>query len=79
MLALRVGKTAPRRPPRVLILGPPGSGRCTQAAVLAKTYGLVHISTRQLLKAEAATNPKRGRTIRNCLERGDLVPEAIVN
>ena len=46
MLSLRFKSNAPRRPPRVIILGPPGSGRDTQALMVAQQFGLVHISAR---------------------------------
>jgi SpoVK/Ycf46/Vps4 family AAA+-type ATPase len=52
MLSLRFKSNAPRRPPRVIILGPPGTGRDTQATLCAQQFGLVHISARQLLKGE---------------------------
>jgi SpoVK/Ycf46/Vps4 family AAA+-type ATPase len=57
MLSLRFKSNAPRRPPRVIILGPPGSGRDTQAKLIAQQFGLVHISARQLLKGEIQKNP----------------------
>lgn len=49
MLKLRYKSDAPRRPPRVILLGPPGSSRSTQSQVLADTFGLVNISPMQLL------------------------------
>ena len=52
MLRLRCKSGAPRRPPRVILLGPPGSGRSTQSQLIAKKYGLTHICTRSLLKDE---------------------------
>ena len=52
MLRLRCKSGAPRRPPRVILLGPPGSGRSTQAQLIARKYGLTHICTRSLLKDE---------------------------
>jgi SpoVK/Ycf46/Vps4 family AAA+-type ATPase len=52
MLKLKFRSNAPRRPPRVLILGPPGSGRSSQAKKVAQAYGFVHISTTELLKDE---------------------------
>ena len=52
MLSLRFKSNAPRRPPRVIILGPPGTGRDTQATLCAQQFGLVHISARQLLRGE---------------------------
>lgn len=60
MLDLRYKINAPKRPPRFLIAGPPGSGKATQAAAIAKAYGLVHISVKALLKKEIATNKESG-------------------
>jgi hypothetical protein len=78
MLRIRYRSNAPRRPPRVILLGPPGSGRSTQAASIAKRYGLVHICTRTLLKAEIKKNPEAGKLISTCLDNGSLVPDTIV-
>jgi len=50
MLRLRFKSNSPRRPPRIIIVGPPGSGRDTQSRILAETFGLVHISVKQILK-----------------------------
>ena len=52
LLELRYKNNAPRRPPRIIIAGPPGSGKETQAAALSRVYGLVHVSTKKLLKKE---------------------------
>lgn len=78
MLRIRFRSNAPRRPPRVILLGPPGSGRSTQAEVLSKRYGLVHICTRTLLKAEIARNPESGQLISRCIDAGQMVPDQIV-
>jgi len=51
-MKLRYKSDAPRRPPRIVILGPPGSGRTTQCEALAQTFGLVKVSVRDLLKKE---------------------------
>lgn len=51
MLDLRYKSDAPRRPPRILIMGPPGSGRTTQAKLMAECFGLVLIDCRAMLKA----------------------------
>ena len=60
MLRIRFRANAPRRPPRVVLLGPPGSGRSTQAQIIAQRYGLVHVCTRALLKHEINRNPSVG-------------------
>lgn len=52
MLRIRYKNDAPRRPPRVILLGPPGSGRGTQAKIIAKRFGLVCIQAGALLRDE---------------------------
>jgi pantothenate kinase len=44
MINLRFRVNAPRRPPRVIILGPPGSGRSTTSEIISKRFGLVNVS-----------------------------------
>ena len=44
MLRLKFRSNAPRRPPRVFVIGPPGSGRTTQANKIADAFGLVCVS-----------------------------------
>ena len=44
MMNLRFRINAPRRPPRVIILGPPGSGRSTTAEIISQRFGLVNVS-----------------------------------
>ena len=79
MLKLRFKSNAPRRPPRVILVGPPGSGRSSQAKILAEMFGLVNISTRQLLKSEIKRNKQAGQTIAECIARGELIPDGLVN
>lgn len=50
MMALKVN--SPKRPPRIILLGPPGSGRNTQAKTLSQRYGIVHVSVMHLMKDE---------------------------
>lgn len=57
MINLRFRSNAPRRPPRVILLGPPGSGRTTTAEILSKRFGLVNVSPLRLLENEAKRNP----------------------
>ena len=78
MLRIRYRNNAPRRPPRVILLGPPGSGRSTQAEIISKRYGLVHVNTRTLLRQEISRNPEVGKIISAALDGGKLVPDQIV-
>ena len=50
MLRVRFRNGAPRRPPKVLLLGPPGSGRTTQSSIIAHRFGLVQVSPEMLVK-----------------------------
>lgn len=70
MLRIRYRSNAPRRPPRVILLGPPGSGRSIQASIIAKRYGLVHVCTRSLLKNEISRNPEAAQLITRCIDSG---------
>ena len=79
MLSLRFKPNAPKRPPRALIVGPPGSGKDTQAKLLAEEFGLVYISTRALLKNEIRKNNDNSKEVASCIEAGDPAPDAIVN
>lgn len=63
MFRIRFRANNPRRPPRVVLLGPPGSGRSTQAEIIAQRYGLVHVCTRSLLKHEINRNPSVGQIV----------------
>lgn len=51
-IALKFGSISPKQVPKVILFGPPGSGRHTQAAILAQTFGLIHVSVNELLKQE---------------------------
>ena len=63
MLRIRYKSDAPRRPPRVILLGPPGSGRSTQAKILSSRFGLVHVCTRSLIKEEIVRKPELAQVI----------------
>ena len=57
MLKLRYKQDAPRRAPKIILVGPPGSGCQTQSKALAQYFGLVRISVREMLKKEIQANP----------------------
>jgi adenylate kinase len=63
---------------RVLMIGAPGAGKGTQAVRMAEHFGLVHISSGDLLRKHVAAETNIGRQISGYLANGDLVPDAIV-
>ncbi len=63
---------------RVLLIGAPGAGKGTQAVRVADHFGLTHISSGDLLRDHIARETTIGRAAREYVERGDLVPDAIV-
>ena len=63
---------------RILILGPQGSGKGTQAKRMASSRGGVHVATGDILRAATAEGSELGRRIEPILERGDLVPDDLM-
>ena len=63
---------------KIIFIGPPGSGKGTQATRLASRFGIPHISSGDLLRTHVARRTALGEAIRAALERGDLVPDAII-
>ncbi|MET0496144.1 MAG: adenylate kinase [Actinoplanes sp.] len=63
---------------RLLLIGPPGCGKGTQAVRIAQHYGVEHISSGDLLRRHVAEHTSIGRTVEECINRGDLVPDGIV-
>jgi adenylate kinase len=64
---------------RIVIVGPPGAGKGTQAAVLSEELGLVHISTGDLFRAHVEGETELGRKVKDYLNSGALVPDAVTN
>ena len=62
----------------LVLFGPPGAGKGTQASFLAKEYQLIHLSTGDILREEIAENTEIGRKTRDIICRGELVPDEIV-
>ena len=60
---------------RILILGPQGSGKGTQAQRIAAAYAVPHIATGDMLRAAVAAGAEVGAQVGPILERGDLVPD----
>ncbi len=63
---------------RLVLLGPPGSGKGTQAAKLAQALGVPRISTGDILRRNVADGTKLGRQAKAFMESGKLVPDDLV-
>ncbi|KGK56578.1 adenylate kinase [Xanthomonas arboricola] len=63
---------------RLVLLGPPGSGKGTQATRLKDTFDIPHISTGDLLRAEVAAGSPLGLKAKEVMARGDLVSDDIL-
>src|SRR6478609_5892102 len=67
-----------RTPMRIILLGPPGSGKGTQAQLLVQRYGIVQLSTGEMLRAAVATGTPVGLQAKDIMANGGLVPDEIV-
>jgi adenylate kinase len=63
---------------RVLLVAPPGAGKGTQATKLADHFGVVHLSSGDLLRQEVRSGTAIGLTAADYLQRGDLVPDELI-
>jgi adenylate kinase len=59
----------------IVILGPPGVGKGTQATAIATEFGLAHVATGDLFRDAARRNTMMGRQAREYMDRGELVPD----
>jgi adenylate kinase len=63
---------------RVILLGPQGAGKGTQAQRLADRVGATHISTGDIVRAEIKSGSELGKKVQDYNDRGDLVPDEVI-
>jgi len=63
---------------RLVLLGPPGAGKGTQAVRIAEAFGLVHLSSGDILRAERKAQSALGRKAQDFMDRGVLVPDDLI-
>jgi len=62
----------------IVLVGPPGAGKGTQAARLVADFGLAHLSTGEMFRAAMSRGTELGRRIASYMESGSLVPDEVV-
>jgi adenylate kinase len=62
----------------LILLGPPGAGKGTQAERLREDFGLPHISTGDMLRAQVAEETELGRQAKRYMDAGELVPDDVI-
>jgi adenylate kinase len=63
---------------RLILLGPPGAGKGTQAAFITKKYGIPQISTGDMLRAEIKAGTPRAASVKQVIDAGQLVADDII-
>ena len=61
-----------------MLLGPPGAGKGTLAKVLSEKYGILHVSTGNMLRVAAKKTTKLGLEAKTYMDKGELVPDSLV-
>lgn len=63
---------------KLMIMGPPGAGKGTQAEVLVKELGITHISTGDMFRAAIKEGTEMGKKAKEYMDKGQLVPDEVV-
>ena len=63
---------------KMILLGPPGAGKGTQAASICKTYDIVQISTGEMLRSAVAAGTPLGRKVEAVMDAGELVDDKVI-
>lgn len=64
---------------RLVLLGPVGSGKGTQAGIISEKYNLPHISTGEIFRANIKNETELGKIAKSYIDKGELVPEELTN
>ena len=63
---------------KIILLGPPGAGKGTQATFICESYGIVQISTGEMLRAAVAAGTPLGRRVKAVMDAGELVDDQLI-
>lgn len=64
---------------RIIMMGPPGAGKGSQAKIIAKEYSIPHISTGDMFRSALKNETPMGLKAKEYMDKGELVPDSVVN
>ena len=64
---------------RIVLMGPPGAGKGTQAQAISESLGIPHISTGEIFRGQMAKGTKLGLEAKTYMDRGEYVPDSVTN